>query len=352
MNYIGSKYSILDFIDQTIIDFVKPKDNNYIFCDIFTGTGVVSKYFKRKGCSVITNDIENYSYMIAKALIENNHEYEFLKLKEIGVEDPFTYLNGLEEVKGFIYSNYSLGGTSGREIERLYFSDDNAKKIDAIRMQIESWNEKKLLTEYEYCYLVSSLVEASDKIANTASVYEAFLKKLKPSASKKLRYQPLDKAICEKEGTYISYNEDANILIRKIKGDVLYLDPPYNTRKYDTNYHLLETISLYDNPEIKGKSGVRVESNKKSKYCMRKEATGALEDLIKNANFKYILLSYNDEGIIPIQTIRKIMSKYGKYKCYSQKHKRYKSDSKREYVKEFTIEYIHCLEKDEKFLTE
>lgn len=284
--------------------------------------------------------------MISKALIANNQEFTYKKLKDSGIDDPFTYLNSLEGKEGFIYNNYALGGTQGKEYERLYFSDDNAKKIDAIRSKIEEWNTNNLLTEEEYCYLVSSLVEAADKVANTASVYEAFLKKLKASATKTLIYKPLDIAICNPNGQYQVYNKDSNELIKEIKGDVLYLDPPYNTRKYDTNYHLLETIALYDFPEIKGKSGVRVEANKKSKYCMKKEATAAFEDLIKHANFKYIFLSYNDEGIIPMADIRKIMSKYGKYKCYSRKHKRFKSDTKRDYIKDFTIEYIHCLEKN------
>lgn len=352
MNYIGSKYSILDFIDETVIDFAHPEHNNYTFCDIFAGTAVVSKYFKKKGCSVIANDIESYSYMIIKSLIENNEEYQYKKLKENKIDDPFTYLNNLDGIEGFIYKNYSLGGTKGQETERLYFSDYNAKKIDAIRTEIKSWKEKELITENEFCYLVASLVESADKVANTASVYEAFLKKLKASAAKPLVYQPIDCPIIEKNGKYKAYNEDSNELIKHISGDVLYMDPPYNNRKYDTNYHILETIALYDEPEIKGKTGLRIENSKKSKYCVRKEATSAFEELVKNANFKYLFLSYNDEGIIPMAEIRRIMSKYGKYKCYSKKHKRYKSDTKREYIKDFTIEYIHCLEKNSKFLYE
>ena len=124
------------------------------------------------------------------------------------------------------------------------------------------------------------------------------------------------------------------------------MDPPYNNRKYDTNYHILETISLYDNPKIKGKTGIRIENSKKSNYCIKEKAEADLEDLIKRANFKYILLSYNDEGIIPIQSIEKIMKKYGKYKRYEKRHKRYKSDNSRTYKKDYTIEYIHCLEKN------
>ena len=346
MNYIGSKFSILDYIDETIIDFAKPKDNNLTLCDIFSGTGTVGKYFKKKGYNIISNDIQFYSYITAKHFIENNEELTFEKLKNENIE-PFDYLNKLEGTKGFIYNNYSLGGTAGKEFERQYFSDENALKIDAIRQQIEKWKIEEKITPGEYSFLIASLIESADKVANTASVYEAFLKKLKTSASKTLELKPVETIISPDNKNYKVYNEDCNELIKKISGDILYMDPPYNTRKYDTNYHMLETIALYDEPSIKGKTGVRTETTKKSKYCIKKEATATFEELIKNAKFKYILLSYNDEGIIPIEDIKRIMSKYGKYKCYGRKHKRFKADSNRDYIKDFTIEYLHCLEKED-----
>lgn len=346
MNYIGSKFSILDYIDETINDFAKPENTDLVLCDIFSGTGTVGKYFKKKGYNIISNDIQYYSYITAKHFIENNSEIKFEKLQSEGIE-PFEYLNKIEGKKGFIYNNYSLGGTTGKEFERQYFSDENALKIDAIRQQIEEWKNKEKINEYEYNFLIASLIESADRVANTASVYEAFLKKLKTSASKPLELKPIEIVIGNENGKYKVYNEDCNELIKKISGDILYMDPPYNTRKYDTNYHMLETIALYDNPDIKGKTGVRTETSKKSKYCIKKEATATFEELIKNAKFKYILLSYNDEGIIPIEDIKKIMSKYGKYKCYGRKHKRFKADSNRDYIKDFTIEYLHCLEKED-----
>lgn len=347
MNYIGSKFSILNFIDETIEDFCKIDKNDITLCDIFSGTAAVGKYFKKKGYNIISNDIEVYSYITAKHFIENNKEITFNKLIQNGIENVFEYLNNLEGKEGFIYNNYSMAGTKGKEFERQYFSDENAKKIDAIRIKVEEWQNKKLLNENEYYFLIASLIESSDKVANTASVYEAFLKKLKGSACRPLVLEPLEVLINEHNKNYKAFNKDCNNLINEIKGDILYMDPPYNTRKYDTNYHMLETIALYDYPEIKGKTGVRSESIKKSKYCIKKEAALALEELIKNADFKYILLSYNDEGIITVDEIKKIMSKYGKYKCYERKHKRFKADKNRRYIKDFTIEYIHCLEKEQ-----
>ena len=346
MNYIGSKYSILDFIDETVELFVNPKDDNIVFCDIFSGTCTVGKFFKKKGYQIISNDIEYYSYITAKHFIENNSEITFDKLKKYGITDVFDYLNSLKGIKGFIYNNYSLGGTSKNEYKRQYFSDANALKIDAIRICIEDWKKKNLLLENEYAFLIASLIESADKYANTASVYEAFLKKLKKSAAKDMILSPVEVVTTQRVNNNVVYNEDSNKLIKHIKGDILYMDPPYNSRKYDTNYHMLETIALYDNPTIKGKSGVRVENTKKSKFCVKREASKVFEELVKNAKFKYILLSYNNEGIIPMKDIEKIMSKYGKYKCYSRRHRRYKADKNRKYSNDYTVEYIHCLEKN------
>ena len=345
MNYIGSKFSILEYIDDTINDFILVKKKNLVLCDIFSGTAAVGKYFKKKGYSIISNDIEYYSFITAKHYIENNKELEFAALAKENIE-PFSYLNNIPLQKGFIYKNYSLAGTKSQEYERQYFSDENAQKIDAIRIQIESWKKENKITEGEYAYLIASLIESADKVANTASVYEAFLKHLKSSAQKPLTLTPVETIINDNCQILKVYNKDCNELIKEIKGDILYLDPPYNTRKYDTNYHILETIALYDDPKIKGKTGVREETTKKSKYCIKKEAASALENLIKEANFKYILLSYNDEGIIPLEEIEKNMSKYGRYQRYEKKHKRYKADNKRTYLKDSTIEYIHCLEKE------
>lgn len=341
MNYIGSKYSILSYIDEVIEDFTKQK-KDMTFCDIFAGTGVVSKYFKEKGYNIIANDIQYFSYVTLKGLIENNDELKFSKLDKKHI-DPFVYLNGLHGKKGFIYKNYTIEATRKKQFQRNYFTAQNARKIDAMRMKIEKFKRKNLITDLEYYYLLACLIEAADKVANTASVYEAFLKDTKKSAEKTIIIKPLELTFKNKK--YEIYNEDSNELIKKIKGDILYLDPPYNTRKYDTNYHMLETIALYDNPKIKGITGTRVEDSKKSKYCMKNKATLELEDLLKHANFKYILLSYNDEGIIAIDDIEKIMKRYGNYKRYEKRHKRYKSDNDREYKKNYTIEYIHCLEK-------
>lgn len=344
MNYIGSKHSIIDFIDQSIIDFtgdVKGKT----FCDIFAGTGVVGKRFKQLGCNVIANDNQYYSYVINKHYIFNNSNITFESLKCMGIDNIFIYLNKLNNYKGFIYANYTEKGTKALNYTRMYFTEENAIKIDSMRNQIEKWYKFDNINKNEYFYLLTCLIEAADKVANTASVYEAFLKKMKRSAQNTIELKPLP--IIISDGTSgVVYKEDSNTLIKKIKGDILYMDPPYNSRKYNTNYHILETIAYGDMPEIKGKTGVRCDGSLSS-FNSRQKVLDAFEDIVKNAKFKYIFLSYNDEGLMKVEDIQRIMEKYGRYRRYERYHKRYKASKNKEVEKKSTIEFLHALEKND-----
>lgn len=344
MNYIGSKYSLIDFLESSIDKTLKlhnetKKSSEMVFADLFAGTGVVSGSFKQKGYSIIANDIQYYSYVITKHVIENNGNLDKKRCDHL-IEE----LNNLDGVEGFIYKNYSYGGTEGQEFRRKYFSDFNAKKCDAIRIAIETWLKQDKINEHEYFFLLGSLINSIDKYANTASVYGAYLKTLKKSALKEMELVALP--IMEGTVECKVYNEDISELINNVSGDILYLDPPYNARQYCTNYHMLETIAKYDNPVIKGKTGLREYSKQKSVFCMRNKVAEAFEDLIKNANFKYIFLSYNNEGLMSFDTIEKIMKKYGKYKVYMQTHRRFKADNARDNKAESTVEYLHCLVKE------
>ena len=334
MNYIGSKYSLLDFLHETISNKTGYKDGEkYIFADLFAGTGTVGAFYRELGCEVISNDIQYYSYIINKHLIESDETID---------KSYIDYLNSLEGVEGFVYNNYCIGSGSNR----MYFTDDNGKKCDAIRQEIESLYKNGKINEKSYYYYLGSLINSIDKVANTASVYGAFLKKIKAAASKPLLLEPLK----FNEGPVGKvYNEDINKLIKNISGDVLYLDPPYNARQYCSNYHVLETIARYDNPVLTGVTGMRQAEEQKSEFCSKRTVEKAFDSLIKNAKFKYIFLSYNNEGLMSLQTIKSIMSKYGKYSYEIKEYRRFKADKdeNRNITANATVEYLHCLVKDD-----
>lgn len=333
MNYIGSKHSLLDFLEETIEKVIDYKNKKtYIFADLFAGTGAVGALFKSKGYKVIANDIQHYSYSLNKHLIENTPPMN---------ADLLDHLNSLNPIEGFVYCNYCNGSGSGRN----YFTNENGKMCDAMRAELECLYQKGDIDEGEYFYYLASLINSIDKYANTASVYGAFLKHIKKSAQKRFKLELLPVIDGEKGEVY---NEDINALIENITGDVLYLDPPYNSRQYIANYHVLETISKYDNPVLIGKTGLRADQSKqKSKYCSKRTVAEVFEDLIKKADFKYVFLSYNNEGLMSLDTIREIMSKYGEYSFFTRDYKRFKADKdeNRNILAKSTTEYLHCLVK-------
>ncbi|BDB65908.1 restriction endonuclease subunit M [Helicobacter cinaedi] len=334
MNYIGSKFKLLPFLQQNIESTLKKHNakslQDSIFCDLFAGTGAVSKAFKLKVKQVISNDKEYYSFVLNQNYIANYTPI-------IRADELLKTLNNTPLKKGKIFTHYALGSGSGRQ----YFSDENAMKIDGIREKITQWQDENFITQSEFYFLLASLLESSDRVANTACVYGAFLKCLKKSATKELVLSP---AVFESShNSHKVFNEDSQNLITQISGDILYLDPPYNAREYGANYHLLNTIALYDDFIPKGKTGLR--AYEKSAWCKKSEVEQMLDFLLQKAQFKWIFLSYNDEGLLSLEKIEKLMKKYGTYACVKQDYQRFKADSMRQQKQSKTTEYLHILHK-------
>ncbi|GAB1430966.1 DNA adenine methylase [Ignavibacteria bacterium] len=331
MNYIGSKHKLSEFIKQSVFSVAGNDLSDKIFCDLFAGTGIVSRYFKTEVKQIISNDIEYYGYVLNRNYIENHHTFEYNHLLQ--------ELNKLEGTAGFVFEEYSENGKS----QRLYFSEKNGKKIDAVRQRIEVWKKDISITDDQYYFLLASLLESADKVANTASVYGAFLKHIKGTAQKEMIVEPA--LFIVNDNAHKVFNTDSNELIKNIAGDILYLDPPYNGRQYGANYHLLNTIAKYDDFAPKGKTGLR--QYIKSNYCSRNSVKITFDDLIKNARFNFIFLSYNNEGLMSVPEIKSIMSKYGNYDLFTTDYQRFKADKEesRNHKANSTTEYLHILEK-------
>jgi len=331
MNYIGSKNKLSSWIKECVLKTYKEPLSDAVFCDLFAGTGAVARSFKTDVKQVIANDIEYYSYALLRNYIGNHQSIKLDTLLET--------LNQLKGKSGFITTHYAEDG----EAERMYFTKENGQKIDAIRLQIEQWKTAQEIHEDTYFFLLASLLESADKVANTASVYGAYLKKIKTSAAKTLVLEP---AVFEKTTTgHLVFQKDANVLIKKISGDILYLDPPYNARQYGANYHLLNTIAKMDTFVPSGKTGLREYA--KSNYCKKGEVAKSFADLLANAQFRYIYLSYNNEGLMSQTEVEKIMKRFGNYHLETKKYQRFKADKteSRNHKATFTNEFLHLLEK-------
>jgi len=329
MNYIGSKLTLLPFLEEVFRQVTDGSEK--VFCDLFAGTGAVGRHFKSLGLQVIANDLQYYAYALNKAYLEIHKTPDFTGLRALSPQDPLAFINELPGVAGFITHHYSPTGG------RMYYTEANAQKADAIRQAIEVWRSNGIITEQEYFYVLCSLLEAIDQVANTASVYGAYLKKFKASALRPLRLKPLE--LHNHVLGCRAQQKDANQLIAEIECDVLYLDPPYNHRQYGANYHVLETIAAYDNPSLRGLTGLR--NYPKSDYCRSDAAQTAMEQLIRAARTTHILVSYNDEGVMSLTEIQKLLSLRGEPKLFQTPYNRFKADNGRAYKRDATIEYVH-----------
>lgn len=272
--YIGSKTNLLSNIDKVIKEFYGNK--NFIFADIFSGTGTVAEHFFEQGNKVIVNDIL-YSNYVSYMTWMSNGEYNLTKVNEI--------LNKYSKLEPDKLDNNYFSETFGNK----YFHINDAKKIGYIRESLEQI--KSELTEREYYIILSSLIYETDKIANTCGHFESFLNKTPLEKGIKLRMPEIYENENNKNEIYCM---DANDLVKKIKSDVTYIDPPYNARQYVNFYHVLENLARWEKPtELEGKTMKFKRNHLKSEYSTSK-APIAFKELINNLDTKIIIVSYSN----------------------------------------------------------
>lgn len=334
LNYIGSKNKLIGFI-QKVVELNKSNEKELVFGDLFAGTGIVGQNFSNQ-FNIISNDAEYYSYIINYSILKSKYS---TKLKKIINE-----MNNITELnEGLISKHYSVLG----EKKRNFFSPDNAKKADTIREKINKMFENKKINKKEKLFLIGSLLVSIDRVANTTSVYGAYLKKLKSSALRPLILEPIhkNKKINKKNKVY---NKD--IIDLDLEYDIVYLDPPYNNRQYSANYAPLNFIAKYDESIIPyGKTGL-IKNYFKSDFCTKAKAKETMEKLINKLKTKMLLISYNNEGIISEQDFKNMLKKIGKVTIYKSKYKKYKS--RKEDDNQTVTEYIYFVEKKQEIKKE
>lgn len=322
LRFIGSKTELLDEIEDILVNYLDGTEETFL--DLFAGSNSVAKHFK-SFYEVYTNDLLYFSYVLAKATIENNGKCTFERLKKYGIPDPLEYLQNTpakNSEKGFYEESFSPTG----QAKRMYFTPENARKIDYIRETIEEWNDKDLLTEAEYYYLLACLIKAIPYVSNIAGVYGAFLKTWDKRALNPLVLRTLDVKGNNKSNR--AYNKDALLLINEIEADIVYIDPPYNTRQYAPNYHVLETIALHDKPILRGVTGLRDYTDQKSDFAYKRRALNAMRKLLQQVKAKHIVLSYSSDGILSKEELIDLITNVsidGYYELKEIPYRKYKS---------------------------
>jgi len=332
LNYIGSKFQLLDWITN----FMKEKIGSFedkIIGDLFAGTGIVSHHLRNQGAIVYANDVELYSSIITHALTCSDYN----KVCQEIINTLNTEIEAGKRIIGFVTTYYSPYNG-----ERMFFTVDNAQCIDYTRQRLEEFN----LNKNDYNFILGSIIISADAVSNVPAVYGCYLKKFKDKALKKFYIKVIHKSINSNLKS-LTFNQNVSELKLEFL-DLVYLDPPYNQRQYSKNYFPLNIIAktpeqLLSEPPLKGKTGIPTDCFV-SPFCKKgKPVETAFDELFKTLNTNFIFLSYNSESLISKDKMIEIMKKYGTVTVIEKEYKRFKSF---EYNKNVPIkEYLFCLTK-------
>ena len=355
ITYIGNKRTLLPFIGEQIEEIKNEiGKKKLITLDGFAGSGVVSRFLKQHSSKVYANDMEKYSQVITKSFLMNETEIDRKYLNEV-----VDYLNSnkfSEKGLGIIEKLYAPQDTNNPQTdERCFYTKENAKIIDTIRVLIdEQISEQK----YKDIFL-SLLIQKSSVHTNTSGVFKGFYKSKTTGIGKfggdgenalsrikgEISIEPiiLSNYDCESQ----VFSGDTNQVVKMLKDlDLVYYDPPYNQHPYGSNYHILNTI--YENEEplkLSKVSGIREDWNK-SEYNKKLNAEMAMSDLIRNTDSKYILISYNNEGIISNNMMMSILSEFGDVELRTKSYNTFRGSRNLRERNTRVIEQLYILKKN------
>jgi adenine-specific DNA-methyltransferase len=322
LNYIGSKYQLLDWITLNILEHTKWSSfEDKTIADLFSGTGVVSYHFRNLNSIVFSNDSELYSHIITYAFTKSCFTEkcrEIIKNIQREIQEK-KYVN----TNGFITKHYSPFDSN----ERKFFTIDNAQRIDYIRNQIEILKETISLEEYNF--MLASLLISADAVSNVPAVYGCYLKNFKVKAIKELILLPIHTNTVLPRSESNTFHSDVlnTEFLSSFETDLVYLDPPYNERQYSKNYFPLNVIAknlIEEEVVLKGKTGIPTDCFISS-FCKKAEVEKSFDLLFSQLKTKWIFLSYNSESLLSKEKILELMSRYGSATFVEKSYKRFKS---------------------------
>jgi adenine-specific DNA-methyltransferase len=349
MRYIGNKTRLLPFLMGTIERLGLATGAVH---DAFSGTAAVGRALKGAGWRVVSSDLMTYSYVFQRAYVVAQRTPAFSALRASDAElrgamrSPAfratmeangggalaavgEYLSRwIEPERGFMGAHFAPAGG------RMYFTQENADRIDAIRRRLHEWKSNALIDDDAYYVLLASLIEAADRVANTAGVYAAYMKEWQPNARRALELRP-DPPQLGARGS-AAHCADASLVAQRAgRVELVYIDPPYNARQYAGYYHVPEIIARgwFDStPVLRGKTGLVGGAEQQSDWCSARKAGAALAALLSATQARHALVSYNSEGLLSERDLRETLasaSKSGTVRRFSRGYRRYRSDSDR-----------------------
>ncbi|WP_457868994.1 DNA adenine methylase [Pseudomonas aeruginosa] len=300
--YIGSKSRLIDQITAYI---GHPKQGAF-FVDAFCGTGAVAEAAADLGWNVRINDSLHSAVISAGARLISADQAAFKKLGGYGA--VIAKLNAVKPKHGFMWREYSPASVDTCGLERRYFTQENAARIDAMRALIADWVGAGTIDEVEERLLIADLFSALNRVANIAGTFGCFLSKWTSQSQDKIAMRCRD---LKNRGVHVEATVGDVFDVPNAAHDLVYLDPPYTKRQYASYYHILETVALGDEPEVEGVAGLRPWKSLASDFCYKTRALQTLSRLVHGLKAQKVLLSYSNEGYIGMQDIKSELSKIG-----------------------------------------
>ena len=327
-NYLGSKTKLLDFLVKNIEGYTQKKICDITsFYDLFAGTGVVSNHFASLGCkNIAVNDLMYYGYILSSSISSRNINSDKIK-SSIATMNLLPGSSG----DGYITRVYASNG-------RMYFTKENAQKIDAMRDYLET--NREMYTEEEHNLLLKILLYACSKVSNISSTYGAFLKKFKKSSMAQIHLQN----ITVHDNVNVLKSNKSVLELEEMEGELCYLDPPYNSRRYSTNYFVIESIAKNNKPEVsQGITGIPVDTQNDGDFCSKRTCSASFRKIFSLIKTDYLVMSYNSESLLSKEEVVSLLEESGRNNIvvYEEEYKRFKSN-KNGSQPSVVIEYLFC----------
>jgi len=340
MRYIGNKTRLLPFILRTL---EREKIAVGSVHDAFAGTASVSRALKSEGWRVYSSDLLMSSYVFQRA-------YVVADSADPSIGEMAKELAEVPPVTSFISRHFSPAGGS-TSAGRMYFTPENAGRIDASREMLEKWRKERALRDDDYYLLLAAIIEGADRVANTAGVYASYMKRWQPNARRALEIVPeLPVAGKVPARAYLMDAADAAKEVGEV--DLLYIDPPYNSRQYVAYYHIPEILARGWSdtaPAIRGKVGLLAGEEGRSQWSHGRRVQRLFSGLLADSGAKYALVSFNSEGHLKPEALESLLGKAsadGKVSRFSQRYRRYRADSDRagrQYHADIALENLYLV---------
>ncbi|MCL2792745.1 MAG: DNA adenine methylase [Spirochaetaceae bacterium] len=353
ITYLGNKRALLSFIEEGV-EIVKKKvcKKKLDILDLFSGSGIVSRFFKKYANRLIANDLEKYSEVINQCYLTNFSQFNRNAFMEI-YDSVILKLKNEPLREGIIAELYAPKDDKNiMPGERVFYTKRNAMYLDTARQLID-----KVPDEYKNFLLAPLLSEASIH-TNTSGVFKGFYKDSKTGLGKfggdrsnaltrilsdiHIPFPVFSNFECDME----IYRCDANEIVKHINDiDLVYIDPPYNQHPYGSNYFMLNLLAEYLSPKkISTVSGIPVGWNR-SDYNKSRAAITVFKDLLENIKAKYLLISFNSEGFIPMEEMIGLLESIGKVEILEKQYNTFRGSRNLRGRKIHVKEYLYLVDK-------